>query len=106
MINATKARSITDSAKTKACNLRVFKNAISNLEQAIKEAASKGKSKICFNVAYFDICSCSSLQNDIYATKADCEAIRDYMVKNGYEFFFHDVMNIAGRFNCCFTCRW
>lgn len=106
MINAKKARENTDTAVNKARETKVFKHAIARLEKDIKDASSRGGREICYNVCYFDIRKCSSLQRDEYATEADRAAIKEFMEKNGYEFFYHSVMNISGRWNSCFTCRW
>ncbi len=106
MLNAASACAIADSKKADAYGSVIFNHAINKLEESIREAASRGKHEICFNICYFDIRPFSSLQKDTYATQAEREAIRDYMIENGYDFFFHSVMSIGGRFNPCFTCRW
>ena len=106
MISAREARQNASNAIKNAYETRIFKHAIKNLEKSIKEATSRGEHEICFNTCYFDIRPFSSLQKDEHATAADHEAIKSFMEKNGYVFFYHSVMNIAGRFNSCFTCRW
>ena len=106
MINANTARNSTSTAIANASKTKIFKHALKRLEESIKDASSNGKREICYNICYFNIQPFSSLQKDEYATEADREAIKKYMEDHGYEFFYHSVMNIAGRWNSCFTCRW
>lgn len=112
MIKANEARKSTSTTIANARTSKIFKHAIKRLEEDIIEATKNGKSEICFNISYFNIRPFSStgpfssIEKDIYATEADRQAIRDYMVENGYEFYFYSAMNIAGRFHNCFVCKW
>lgn len=106
MISAKKAQENAVDAVNNAFTTKIFNHAVKKLEESIKDAASRGKFEICFNNSYFDIRPFSSLEKDEYATEADRQAIKKYMEENGYEFFYHSVVNISGRFNSCFTCRW
>lgn len=106
MIKANEARKSTSTTIAKARASKIFKHAIKRLEEDIIEATKNGKNEIRFNISYFDIRPFSSIKKDIYATEADRQAIRNYMVENGYEFYFYSAMNIAGRFNNCFMCKW
>ena len=106
MITAKDAHAQTIASIDKAHETRIFKRAMAKLEQDIQDASKRGKNEICYNICYFDIRPFSSLENDEYATEADRKAIKKYMEDHGYEFFYHSVMNIRGKLNSCFTCRW
>lgn len=106
MIKATEARKATSATVANAHESKIFKHAIKRLEEDIINATKNGKNEISFNISYFDIRPFSSTGRDIYATEADRQAIKSYMEENGYMFYFHSVMNIAGRFHQCFTCKW
>ena len=106
MISAHEACKNSSTAIENAHETNVFKHAIAKLEESIKEASTHGKHEICYNVCYFDLRPFSSLKKDEYATEADRRAIKLFMEEHGYTFFYHPVMNIAGRWNSCFTCKW
>lgn len=105
MTKASEARERADAKMAEARESNVFKHAIKQLENDINNAAARGEHEICYNACYFDICPCSSLQKDEYATQADRNTIKSFMEENGYEFFFHSKNNTRG-LSLWFTCRW
>ena len=106
MITAHEARQTADSAVSNAYKTKIFKHAMKVLEECIKDACSRGKHEICYNVCMFDICKFSSIEKDERATEADRAAIKTFMEDHGYTFFYHSRINISGHYNSCFTCKW
>ena len=79
MITAKAARSITDSSIASSKDSSLFKYAIEQVERYVKEAASRGKNCVSYNV---DALGPGSARPDMRLRKAVAEELK----KNGYSY--------------------